>query len=327
MRFERSILFLLGAGVLMASRPAVSADLTCSSSATLEALVTCIRDQMPGRDSGIFVTPTSTQLTAWRSVVRTMMGGSCKFVLPSSLSSSTRIRLLRDANNGRRYCVLMEVGDRNSDGTVDLGLGTFIVDAAAERELAHSAPHATADLETEIQAVSVFKATRSRSFLMAGAHRDASFTDSVCQRSTMVSDVAHNVTNAFHATYLELAAFYGSRPWWGIQWHGMARDTCAEDVFASHGMDVAPVSGDKILELKRNLLAERPTWRVGVPGSSDCSLNATTNVQGRLLNFVSASQVCGRAATSYSGRFVHIEQDPAFRLADTWINAVKTTWP
>ena len=327
MRLERSILFLLGAGVFMASRPAVSADLTCSSSATLEALVTCIRDQMPGRDSGIFVAPTSTQLTAWRSVVRAMMGGSCNILLPSSLSSFARVRLLRDVGNGRSYCALMEVADRNSDGIVDLGLGTFIVDAAAERELVHSAPHATADLETESQAISIFKATRSRSFLMAGAHRDASFNDSTCQSSTMSSDVAHNVTNAFHATYLELAAFYGSRSWWAIQWHGMARDTCEEDVFMSHGMDVAPVSGDKISELTRNILAYKPTWRVGVPGRSDCSLNATTNVQGRLLNGVLASQVCGRSAASYSGRFVHIEQDPAFRVPNDWIDAVRATWP
>ncbi|WP_437594688.1 hypothetical protein [Sorangium sp. So ce1000] len=325
MRFEQSIWCMLGAGVLMASRPAASAELTCSSSATLEALVTCIRDQMPGRDSGIFVAPSSTQMTAWRSVVRAMMGGSCNLLLPSSLSSA-RIRLLRDAGNGRRYCVLMEVADRNSDGIVDLGLGTFIVDAAAERELSHSAPHATADLETEIQAISIFKATRSRSFLMAGAHRDASFDDSVCQSSYLASDVAHDVTNAFHATFQELAAFYGSRPWWAIEWHGMARDTCAEDVFASHGMDVAPARGDKIVELTRNLLARKPTWRVGVPGSSDCSLNATTNVQGRLLNGVPTSQVCGRAAASYSGRFLHIEQDPAFRDARDWIDAVMDTW-
>lgn len=326
MRFERSILLMLGAGVLMASRTAAAADLTCSSSTTLEELAACVRDQMPGRDSGIFVVPSSTQMSAWRSVVRTMMGGRCDIVLPSSLWFA-RLRLVRDASNGRRYCVLMEVADQNGDRIVDRGLGTFIVDAAAERELSHAAAHPIADRDTEIQAITVFKETRSRSFLMAGAHRDASFTDSPCQSSFMISDTAHNVTNMFHSTYLELAAHYGSRPWWAVQWHGMAQSTCAEDVFASHGMDVTPVDGDKILELRRNLLAYKPTWRIGLPGSSDCPLNATTNVQGRLLNGVSASQVCGRPASSYSGRFLHIEQDPDFRDAGDWIDAVMDTWP
>ncbi|XYH92512.1 hypothetical protein ACMHYB_32125 [Sorangium sp. So ce1128] len=327
MRFERSILSMLGAGVLMASPTALAADLTCSSSTTLEELAACVRDQMPGKDSGIFVVPSSTQLSAWRSVVRMMMDGRCNIVLPSSLSSFARIRLVRDAANGRSYCVLMEVADRNGDGIVDRGLGTFIVDAAAERELCHAAAHPIADMETEIQAITVFKETRSRSFLMAGAHRDASFADSLCQSSFMSSDAAHNVTNAFHSTHLELASYYGSRPWWSVQWHGMATSTCAEEVFASHGMDVTPVDGDKILELKRNMLAYKPTWRIGVPGSSDCPLNATTNVQGRLLNGVPASQVCGRPASSYSGRFVHIEQDPGFRDAGDWIDAVRDTWP
>ncbi|WP_437564986.1 hypothetical protein [Sorangium sp. So ce542] len=328
MRFERSIWLLLGAGALMASRTAVAADLTCSSSTTLEALAACVRDQMPDRDSGIFVVPSSTQMSAWRSVVRTMMGGRCDIALPSSLSSFARIRLVRDASNGRRYCVLMEVADRNGDGIVDRGLGTFIVDAAAQRELFHAAAHPIADTGTETQAVTIFKETRSRSFMIAGAHRDASFVESNCQSSSAISDAAHNVANMFHATYLELAAYYGSRPWWAIQWHGMAQSTCAAvDVHLSHGVDVTPVEGDRILRLKNKLLAYEPAWRVGVPGGGVCSLNATTNVQGRLLNGVPSYRVCGSPAASYSGRFIHIEQDPAFRDPDSWIPVVMDTWP
>ncbi|WP_437668561.1 hypothetical protein [Sorangium sp. So ce131] len=222
----------------------------------------------------------------------------------------------------------MEVADGNGDRIVDRGLGTFIVDAAAEREICHSAAHPIADAETEIQAITVFKETRSRSFLMGGAHRDASMVESACQSSLATSDMAHNVANMFHATYQELAAHYGSRRWSAIQWHGMAQSTCASvDVHLSHGMDVVPVEGDKILELRRNLLAYKPAWRIGVPGGGACSLNATTNVQGRLLNGVPASRVCGSPAASYSGRFIHIEQDPGFRDPDSWIAAIMDTWP
>ncbi|WP_438021403.1 hypothetical protein WMF18_21015 [Sorangium sp. So ce315] len=321
------MLLLLGASILISSRTAMAAQLTCSASATLEDLTVCIRDQMPRRDSGSFVVPSFTQVSAWRSVVRAMIRGTCNTVLPSSLSSFMRIRSLRDAANGRRYCVLMETGDQDEDGFVDRGTGTFIVDAAARRELNHTAPHPISDMRTETEAVTIFKETRSRSLLVAGTHRDASLVVSDCQSSTMLSDVAHNVANMFHATHLELAAHYGPRPWWVISWHGMAEDTCpAVDVHLSHGMDVVPVEGDRALALRNNLRAYHPGWRIGVPGRGMCSLNGTTNVQGRFLNGVPASGVCGSPAARYTGRFVHIEQDPAFRDPDSWIAAVMDTW-
>ncbi|WP_437303309.1 hypothetical protein [Sorangium sp. So ce388] len=328
MQSKRSMLLLLGASVLVAPRTTLAAQLTCSSSATLEELAACIRDQMPGEDSDIFVVPSSTQMDAWRSVARTMMRGACSFSLPSSLSSFMRIRSFRDAGNGRRYCLLMETGDRDEDGIVDRGFGAFVVDAAAERELIHTTAHPISDRATETEAITIFKETRSRSFLVAGAHRRASTITSTCQSSMTISDSAHNVANVFHATHLELASFYGSRPWWLIQWHGMAENTCSDvDVYLSHGMDVAPVEGDKALELRDRLRAHHPTWQVGVPGAGVCSLNATTNVQGRFLNGVPASRVCGTPAASYTGRFLSVEQDPDFRDPDNWIAAVLETWP
>jgi hypothetical protein len=46
-----------------------------------------------------------------------------------------------------------------------------------------------------------------------------------------------------------------------------------------------------------------------------------------LLNGVPAANVCGTAASSYSGRFLHIEQDPGFRTPSDWVQAVEDTWP
>jgi hypothetical protein len=267
-------------------------------------------------------------MSDWRSVVGAMMRGQCEFALPFSLRQSMRLRRVRDADSGRRYCVLMEVLDGNNDGIVDRGFGTFIVDPVARRELSHHAAHPIADISTEMQAVTIFKETRSRTLLVAGSHRDASLVDSTCQRSFKASDVAHDVTNMFHATYFALSIHYGARPWWAIQWHGMAADTCeAVDVHLSHGVDVVPVEGDKIVALRDNLLDREPDWRIGVPGSGVCSLNATTNVQGRLLNGVPANRVCGTPAATYTGRFMSIEQDPGFRDPDLWISAVIETWP
>lgn len=81
--------------------------------------------------------------------------------------------------------------------------------------------------------------TDSRSFLMAGSHRDAT-------------------------------------PVFVIQWHGMAAST---------------------------------SWDVDVPGTNSCGLNATENMQGRLLNGVPAQNVCSVQASTVSQKFIHIEQD------------------
>ena len=211
---------------------------------------------------------------------------------------------------------------------VDRGWGTFIVDPNAERELSHQAPHPIFDSTTENEAAGVFHETNSRSYLLCGAHRNANSQTSSCQSSYQVADCAHNVANMFQPTTEELLAFYGATSWNAIQWHGMAADTCSNvESYLTHGMDVAPAAGDKILELKNNVLLYHPTWKVAVPGAGACSLNATTNVQGRLLNGVAAGSVCNTSAISYTGRFLHNEQDPGFRTASDWVAAVKDTWP
>jgi len=125
-----------------------------------------------------------------------------------------------------------------------------------------------------------------------------------------------------------LLAHYGAAPWFAIQWHGMAASTCpTTDVYPSHGRDVTPAPTDKIAVLRGNLLADHPTWRVDLPGSGSCSLNATENVQGRLLNGVPAEGVCGTEGSSYTQKFIHIEQDPNFRNPSDWIASITGTFP
>ena len=306
---------------------AAVADLTCASSTTLESLATCIRTQMPKEGSNGFVRPNATEQADWRAVVNRMLRGSCDFSLPASLRGIMQIRTFSDSGNGRNYCVLMEVLDANSDGIVDRGWGTFIVYKDATRELSHQAPHPITDSTTEIQAITIFKETDSRSYLMAGAPRDANSAISTCQKSSKETDAAHNTANMFHATNQELINRYGKATWNAIQWHGMAADTCPNtEVFPSHGVDVTPVATDKISILRNKLLAQHPTWKVDLPGAGACSLSATDNTQGRLINGVAAGSVCGTAAPGYNGRFIHIEQDPDFRNPGDWINPVKDTW-
>ena len=332
--FFVSVLLMVGSekGAVV-SGSATAADLTCASSLTLESLATCIRNQMPQSGSNGFVAPNATEQADWRAVVKQMLRGSCDFTLPASLSSIMQIRTFFDSANGRNYCVLMEVRDANSNGSVDRGWGTFIVNNGAMRELSHQAPHPISDSTTEIQAITIFKETDSRSYLMAGAHRDANSANSTCQNSTCQSshkeaDAAYNTANMFHVTNQELINWYDAASWNAIQWHGMAADTCpSTDVYPSHGMDVMPLATDTISVLRDNLLVHHPTWDVDLPGAGACGLNATDNTQGRLINGVPAGSVCCIPASSYNGRFIHIEQDPSFRNPCDWINPVRDTWP
>lgn len=329
-RQPRTVLGTILTAILLCTGadPAGAASLACPSATTLDALATCIRGQMPAAASGGFVAPTAAQQADWRTVVRTMLGGACGFPLPASLAGIAQVRTFTDAGNGRSYCLLMEVLDADNNGKVDLGWGTFVVNAAAQRLVSHQAPHPATDSTTENEAIGIFRDTDSASFLMAGAYRSANSVPSTCQPSYEQADAAHNVATMFHATNAELLAHYGSTPFWTIQWHGMAADTCpAAEVYISHGRNVTPVAGDKIAQLQQAMLSRHPAWSIQVPGSGACSQTGTDNTQGRLLNGVDAASVCTTAATSYSGRFLHIEQDPGFRSPADWNAAVLETWP
>jgi uncharacterized repeat protein (TIGR01451 family) len=329
---------------------AESNTLTCPGKTTLEDLVTCIVGQMPGKGSEGFEKPTDIQ-SAWGDVIRQMLDGRCDDItLPSGLSGvySVSTRLYE----GKNYCVLMEILDQDNNGIVDRGWGTFIVNPYPCRELSIQIAHPIHDIGTATQGIGVFKGTNSRSFLMAGTHRHANFVCSACQhpdcepeevvtepKKFLEADVAHNVENMFQPTVEELLEFYNDTGanFVTIQFHGMSTSSCdGVDVYMTCGLSTPPAPDDKILELKSNLVKHNPNWRVGVPGDgTSCNLYGSTNVQGQLLNNVAVTDVCTTEASSYSGKFIHIEQKPGpddekkpgpFRNADNWIEAVNDTW-
>jgi hypothetical protein len=261
-----------------------------------------------------------------------MLQGLCDFAVPVSLSGIVQVRTFTD--NGRSYCLLMEVRDQNGDGIVDHGFGTFLVYSNATRQLSHQAVHPIYDTDTEIQAVRVFKDTDSRSFLMAGTHRNATpaATASACLPGHRESDPSHNVKPMVQATNEELLAYYGATSWFAIQWHASDAKHCdGTDVHLSDGRgdgadDPAPVDTDKISVLRDKVLSYNPSWRVSLPGSG-CDLNATENMQGRLLNGVAAERVCCTAASGITQKFIHIEQHPGFRTPSHWIAPITDAFP
>jgi hypothetical protein len=317
---------------------AQAATRACTDVDTLEELADCISRQMPQHRSNDYVVPNAAERADFRAVVTQMLQGQCGFALPASLAGPMRMRSFTDSDNGKPYCLLMEVLDADNDGFVDRGWGTFIVDGNAQRELSQQAPHPkfstsssgeAGDSYTEREAIRIFKRTDSRSYLVCGARRSAVAQASSCQRDYELADCAHNVDNMFHAANEALNTFYGTRNWTALQWHGMAESTCNETMFLSIGFDTNPPADSKVRSLRDAIRSIRSGWRVNTPDTA-CTMNATENPTGRMLNGVPTSQACRTPAASPSHKFLHIEQDVPVLGADlegvseSWAQAVVT---
>jgi murein DD-endopeptidase MepM/ murein hydrolase activator NlpD len=324
-RLQPRVVLLAICVTLCGAASASTAPLRCPTADTLDRLVSCLREQVIPNGSGLYRTPTAADRAAYRTVVRQMLQGVCSPSLPQRLAAILERRPFTDAANGRTYCRLMEVLDADGNGLPDRGWGTLIVYKGATRELSQQVPHPLADRDTEAQAMIIFRDTSSRSFVMAGAHRSASSATG-CDGEHEVSDVAHDVGSMFHAANQELSAFYGSRAWTAIQWHG--NTTCEHlNAYISTGLAGAPGPASNARALRNRMAVDHPEWVLTNPPDGQCSLDGTTNLQGRLLNGVAGADVCTTAATSSSDRFVHIEQNGVSRRAVDWVAAVRSVWP
>jgi hypothetical protein len=316
----------------VATKAVASAD--CAATNTLEELGACIVAKMPRRDTSGYVVPIKAVQESWKQVTAQMLAGKCNDIaLPENLKGAYTIGAFKDKQNNASYCVLMETLDENKNNFIDRGWGTFIVNNQPTRELSIQAPHPLFDIATETQAMAVFKGVNARSFLLAGSHRDANPARSSCQPSTGEgeADAGHNDTSLFFIATQALADFYNAnaKEWTAIQFHGMGTTSCpGVDAFMTYGFSAAPKPGDKILDLRANIAKRDAKWVITVPGETPtCDLTGGTNVEGRLLNNVSADQVCATGATTYTGKFVHIEQKTNLRAAIAdWIAAINATW-
>jgi len=313
----------------------------CPGATTLEELTACLVDSnhMPRSGSNGFSVPSPGEQLDWDEVVKELLdgtqSGACASVaLPSGFSGLYEITAFTDASNGDTYCVLAEIAE-NGDPDKK-AWGTFVTSLEPRRELAIQISHPLNDLDTALQGVSVFKTTRARSFLLTGSHRNANDAISACQSSYGESDAAHNVENMFHTTTEAMLEWYQTQQLHEelvvIQFHGMGASTCpGVDVYMTYGRSPGngtPAAGEDILTLQAELEAQHPDWAVVVPGGTpSCTLNATTNTQGRFLNGVALQSVCGTAASGYSGRFIHIEQKRDFRTPEDWFDSIEATWP
>lgn len=82
-----------------------------------------------------------------------------------------------------------------------------------------------------------------------------------------------------------------------------------------------------VKRLKSQLQLAFPSWNISLPSDSTCSLTATKNVVGRLLNGIDDEKVCEQVSNAHlaTGSFIHIEQAAAARDAkayEAWTRAL-----
>ena len=139
----------------------------------------CISNKIPGKETNGYQKPSEDETTAWKFVIEQMVNGKCgnDIEFPEEIRAGYGIEEFTDQENGKTYCVLMEIEDRDKNGAVDRAWGTFIFNKNATREINIHIPHPIHDANTQHQGIEIFKETNSRSILIAGAHRNANITN------------------------------------------------------------------------------------------------------------------------------------------------------
>ena len=177
----------------------------CLHSKTLEHLALCLEEFIVPRGyydrvSYNAAQPDMSQRTAWSSVISSLLhvDGNCSSIqVPVSLKGFYDVVTYTE-NTGASFCVFFEL-------TADChayrkGWGAMIVPArreAVSRNVHISAPHPGFDVGTPAQAAYIFKATGSKSLLIAGRTRTAFLNPSPCISPSSLygyyeTDPAHN---------------------------------------------------------------------------------------------------------------------------------------
>ncbi|KAI6225519.1 Transporter, major facilitator family protein [Aphelenchoides fujianensis] len=238
------------------------------------------------------------------------------------------------------YCVIHEPFQETPGFTFPrfFGFAVLAAESAVRTRLHHSAAHFQTDGPVCLQAAAFFGATGAKSLVVAGASRWAVKGKhmSGCQSKEAIADASHNTDLMFHVWNVALwKAAVGNRSADDvedhfIQWHGMAEKSCPNsDAFISCG-----VRGNHSVYDDESALANKLKSAVNSIAGADfaqtprtdpkCSLRATTNVFGRVINGVPVGEECEQNAASADvrGRFLHIEQkSKARRNLALWENA------
>ncbi len=249
---------------------------------------------------------------AFAGMLEAALSGDSGAAEEAAARAGYRIRQIMQ--EGRAYLVLFD--ERQSAGP------TIVLAKTPQRDLIIEAPHGIADRATDIQSAIALTRLGARALILAGAHRCASRSESVCSGRTRIcgdgrapyrtSDAAHSTDTRFHTAHLMLADAWPDAM--VVQLHGFGVKGTDAWVVLSDGSE-ARRPGDSALvgQVRDSIRGHfgRPERAVSCQDPEDerfsyRTLCARINVQGRHLNGV--GDVCRATAETASGCFLHIEQ-------------------
>lgn len=253
----------------------------------------------PAVDSRPYVDPTPV-LHAFRHLASIMAWGDMQVAAKQAAEIDYEIVEFVDEPSQSKYYVLREDLSRVPTSR---GWGSYILNPAGQTEAIVEVPHPIADAQTPEVGGAVFERSKSKGYLLAGAHRlKADVPD-------LVNSVFHQVHTAWVGPTAQIAA-------WQIHGFVSAKHSFPQGahVIASTG-DGAVVPEieqlDAICEnqgLTSYVFNNRPAKSKAnkrlngdVPGVMFTSLAATANEQGR-------------QSRSLGGSFVHVELESELRL-------------
>jgi len=320
-------------GLLFQCLPAYSATIGTQSGDIVTYVSNIV---IPGSGTNAFVAPSDASIAAWRQVVDALFSG--KYQTAADLADPLNYSLVRFTDTGRNRTYYILVEQTNAQKSPLRGLGTYIYNPTACRNLSFQAPHAGGDQNTREEAATLFADLNATALLVAGTHRCANSAISACDGSSNacgdgsfhVSDVAHYTQNYFEPAHEEIVKTVPGIITVAI--HGEGVHT--PDVVLSNGtcFNYPAPSTATLLSAEYNKLFKDLGASVSSGtcnnGSASTSLCAETDVQGRYANNASTANLCSCAAPTKSAcsttlgcgrnivfpeKFVHLEQDCQLR--------------
>ena len=260
----------------------------------LRATVEDLAATMPGRDSGGYDVPTSSERSAmaaaWDAVEAGDLGRAASLVNPLAYD----VVRYTDTVTGRTSVVLRE--RRNADGSWPHAWGLYVRTSGSRSRLVVEAPHPKADVNSESMALDAFRSRNAVALMVAGAHRDANPDGS--------ADVAHRTDSVFEVVH-------------------RAALTPSSRVYSAHGFADATLPGIEAV-VSRGASPSGATVKVSdavaAAGFARCLYDGT-----RCKDLAGTTNVQGQSTRSAGADFVHVEvnrtvrDDPARRrrLAET----------
>ena len=253
-----------------------------TESGDLAALVVDFESAFPGRASGGYDVPTSSERTSMASAWDRIEAGDLQRAASIAASLSYDVVRFTDTDTGRVSILLRE--RRNANGSWPHGWGLYVRTRSATSPLVVEAPHPRADVHSERMAVTTFRKANAAALLIAGAHRDANSDGS--------ADVAHRRDSVFEAVH-RATVTSGSRVY---SVHGFADASMP-------GVETVISSGAPPTTLTRRTGAALSArgFVVCLYGGTNCAgLAGTTNVQGE-------------SARAAGAEFIHAEVNRSVR--------------